>query len=108
MIGGMAEVRTWRRMWDQVAQLLVERTGEDVATWNARIAQERFASERSLRSWLDERGVTGYPQQLLVFETFGYPEYLRADAEELISGQYADRPQLRPILDAILDALPTV
>jgi hypothetical protein len=29
-----------------------------------------------------------------------------ADADELIAGQYADRPQLRPILDAVLAALP--
>src|SRR5215831_18552156 len=31
-----------------------------------------------------------------------------ADAEQLIDGQYADRPQLRPILDAVLAALPAL
>jgi len=31
-----------------------------------------------------------------------------AEAEELIAGQYADRPQLRPVLDAVLAALPAV
>ena len=31
---------------------------------------------------------------------------LTADAGELIAGQYADRPQLRPVLDAVLAALP--
>jgi Family of unknown function (DUF5990)/Domain of unknown function (DUF5655) len=31
-----------------------------------------------------------------------------ADADELIEGQYADRPQLRPILDAVLALLPAL
>src|SRR5439155_19391747 len=39
---------------------------------------------------------------------FGYPDYLTADAGELIDGQYADRPQLRPILDAVLALLPAL
>ncbi len=34
------------------------------------------------------------------------PDSLTADADELIAGQYADRPHLRPILDAVLAALP--
>ena len=33
---------------------------------------------------------------------------LTADADELIAGQYADRPQLRPILDAVLAVLPAL
>jgi hypothetical protein len=37
-------------------------------------------------------------------ERFGYPDFLLASADELIQGQYADRPQLRPIFDAIVDA----
>ena len=36
------------------------------------------------------------------------PDFLSAEAGELIAGQYADRPQLRPVLDAVLAALPTV
>ncbi len=36
----------------------------------------------------------------------GYPDFMTADAAELIEGQYADRPQLRPILDAVLTLLP--
>jgi hypothetical protein len=31
-----------------------------------------------------------------------------AEAEELVAGQYADRPQLRPVFDAVLAALPAV
>jgi hypothetical protein len=38
----------------------------------------------------------------------GYPDYLTADAGELIEGQYADRPQLRPILDTVLALLPAL
>jgi hypothetical protein len=48
--------------------------------------------------------VTGYAQHMLVFERFGYPDYLVATAAELIHAQYADRPQLRPILDRIVAA----
>ena len=33
---------------------------------------------------------------------------LTAEADELIEGQYADRPQLRPILDAVLAMLPAL
>jgi hypothetical protein len=39
---------------------------------------------------------------LLVMERFGYPDFLLATADELIDGQYADRPYLRPVLDRIL------
>src|SRR5262249_39108880 len=64
--------------------------------------------ETSLRAWLDEQGVTGYPQSLLVMEQFGYPEFLLASADELVDGQYQDRPALRPILDAILARVATL
>jgi len=37
-------------------------------------------------------------------ERLGYPDFLLATADELIDGQYADRPRLRPIFDAIIDA----
>jgi Family of unknown function (DUF5990)/Domain of unknown function (DUF5655) len=37
-----------------------------------------------------------------------FPDFLTADAGELIDGQYADRPQLRPILDAVLTVLPAL
>jgi hypothetical protein len=86
------------------ARLLKERTGEDVDGWNRRIRKERPKDAASLRVWLSDQGVTGYAQTLLVMETFGYPEFLLASADELIDGQYVDRPHLRPIFDAILDA----
>ncbi|HEX9441550.1 MAG TPA: DUF5655 domain-containing protein, partial [Roseiflexaceae bacterium] len=54
-------------------------------------------------AWLTAHEVTGYAQSLLVMERFGYPDFLLASADELIQGQYADRPQLRPIFDAIVD-----
>jgi hypothetical protein len=34
------------------------------------------------------------------------PSYLTGDEEELVEGQYADRPQLRPVLEAVLAVLP--
>jgi hypothetical protein len=91
-------------MRDLCARLLKDRTGEDVGIWNQRIKRERFQDAESLRTWLTNRGVTGYAQTLLVMERFGYPDFLLASADELIDGQYADRPHLRPVFEAILDA----
>jgi hypothetical protein len=91
-------------MKDMSARLLKERTGEGVDEWNRRIKRERLDDEEALRVWLTKQGVTGYAQSFLVMERFGYPDFLLATADELIEGQYADRPQLRPIFDAIIDA----
>ncbi len=100
----MAKTRDWRGMKDMGARLLKERTGEGVEAWNRRIKKERFDNEDALRDWLSKQGVTGYAQSFLVMERFGYPDFLLATADELIDGQYTDRPQLRPIFDAIIDA----
>lgn len=100
----MAKIQNWKSMNDLSARLLKERTGENVATWNRRIAKEQLHDEKSLRAWLTKQGVTGYAQSLLVMERFGYPDFLLASAEDLIDEQYADRPQLRPIYDAIINA----
>jgi hypothetical protein len=86
------------------ARLLKERTGKDFTIWNARIKREHIKDEKSLRAWLAREGVTGYAQSLLVWERFGYPAFMLASAGELIDAQYADRSQLRPILEAILGA----
>jgi Domain of unknown function (DUF5655) len=99
----MAKIRDWKSMQDLSARLLQERTGENVATWNRRIAKEQLNDEKSLRAWLTKQGVTGYAQSLLVMERFGYLDFLLASADDLIDGQYADRPQLRPIFDALIE-----
>lgn len=100
----MKEVRDWqqnRAMWIRV---LEESTGENVEAWNRRIQRKGFREEQSLRAWLAQQGVTGYAQTLLVMERFGYPDFITASADQFIHGQYADRPQLRPIYDAIIHA----
>lgn len=94
--------RDWREMNRWIADMLEKRTGQTVDAWNARIREHGFTDEQTLRSWLTEQGVTGYPQGLLVMEQFGYPDFLVASSDELIDGQYRDRPALRPIADAIL------
>jgi hypothetical protein len=81
---------------------LVAQTGADVATWAARVREAGLDTEPELRAWLAERGVTGYGQMVLVMERFGYPAHLTATADELVDGQYADRPALRPVYDAVL------
>lgn len=102
---GTRRPRSWQGMREQEVNWLIERTGDGLDAWNARVRDQDLGDEASLRAWLTEQGVTGYPQMLLVMERFGYPDYLRATADELIDGQYADRLQLRPILDAILALL---
>jgi hypothetical protein len=92
----------------QITDQLERQTGEGVEAWNAKIQRRAPKSTTELNAWLAEQGVTGYPQMLLRYETFGYPDYLLAGADDLIDGQYADRPQLRPILDALLAVAPSV
>ena len=98
------ETRDWQRMIEMSARLLKERTGEDVDAWKRRIRKQHFDNEKALRTWLTEQGVTGYAQSVLVWERFGYPDFLRATADELIQQQYADRQQLLPIYHTILKA----
>lgn len=103
--------KSWQEMREWCARLLQARTGQDVAAWNERIAAgapDNRADALALRAWLSAQGVTGYAQALLAWETFGYPEYLVADAEDLIARQYADRPHLRAVFDAVLAALPAL
>jgi uncharacterized protein DUF5655 len=101
----VAEIRDWNAMWTRAASLLEKQTGVGVATWNERIRKERFEDEASLRAWLTKQGVKGYGQDLLVMERFGYPDFFTATAQELIDGQYVDRPHLRPIFGAIVKAV---
>jgi hypothetical protein len=101
-------VKSWEEMRDWAARLLLSRTGEDVQAWNRRVAEAGLADGQALRSWLAGQGVAGFSQALLVWERFGYPDFMTAGADELIEAQYADRPQLRPVLDTVLAALPAL
>jgi hypothetical protein len=99
------KIRDWqqnRAMWIRV---LEESTGKDLDTWNRRIQREGFRDEQSLRAWLNGEDVKGYAESLLVMERFGYPDFITATADQLIEGQYAGRPQLRPVYDAIIEAV---
>jgi Domain of unknown function (DUF5655) len=101
---GRLTIHDWQRDRDMWIRVLERQTGESLQTWNRRIAAQRFSTERSLRSWLVAQGVSGYARSLLVMETFGYPDYVQASAGELIDQQYADRPHLKPICEAIIAA----
>lgn len=95
--------RSWEDMRTSIQARLVRQTGHDVEWWNARVAEQAsLGDEAALRAWLTDQGVTGYQQMLLVHERFGYPDFLLASADDLIEAQYADRPALRPILDAVI------
>ena len=100
----MAETRDWRQFRDANALRLLRQTGQDVAAWNARIAAAGLADPQALNAWLAGHGVSGYSQQLLRWERFGYPDFATASADDLVDAQYADRPGLRPIYDAVIAA----
>lgn len=88
-------------MWVRV---LEKQTNRKLDCWNQMVRETPMTDENELRSWLTERGVTGYAQTLLVMERFGYPDFLTATADELIALQYADRSHLKAIYDAIINA----
>jgi hypothetical protein len=103
----MTTTRDWNRNKEMWVRVLEKQTGEGMDVWNRRIAKQGLPDERSLRAWLTKQRVTGYAQSLLVMERFGYPDFVLATADELIDRQYADRPELRPIYDAIIRAATT-
>ena len=88
-------------MWIRV---LEKKTGQGLSHWNAIIRKQKFTDEHSLRDWLAQQGINGYAKQLLVMERFGYPDFLTTSADELIDAQYADRPHLRRVYEAIIRA----
>jgi hypothetical protein len=100
----MAESKDWQRNRSMWVRVLEKKTGQSLEVWNRRIRREGFADERSLKVWLGRQGIDGYAETLLIMERFGYPDFLRASARELIDAQYEACPNLRPILDAIIEA----
>lgn len=100
----MAKIRDWQRNREMWVRVLERQTGEGVEAWNRRIKRQRLADAAALRDWLTEQGVTVYARSLLVMERFGYPDFVLASADQLIDQQYADRPRLRSIYDAIVRA----
>ena len=98
------QTRDWTHYRDKWVDILEKQTGKGLNFWNARVRKEKFDDKRALTTWLTKQGVTGYARQLLVMERFGYPDFLTASAQDLIEAQYADRPNLRPIYEAIIAA----
>lgn len=90
-------------MVDGNQALLLRKTGHDVHWWADRGREASLKNDAELRDWMrDHHGVTGYAQYAVSWEMFGYPEFMLRDADELLDGQYANHPQLRPIADAVL------
>ena len=65
-------------------------------------AQLALAREYGFPSWNRLRSEVQHRRE----NGAGHPDVMTAEADELITGQYADRPRLRPILDTVLAALP--
>ena len=100
----MAGALDWRQFRDENAERLLKQTGLGVEGWNARIAEAGPADQAELRAWLKAQGITGYSAMLLRMERFGYPDFMTATADDLVAAQYADRPALRPLYDAVVEA----
>jgi hypothetical protein len=100
----VTQTRSWAEMLTWIEQRLVAATGDNVATWAERVRATGLDAEPEVRTWLAAQGITGYAQMLLVMERFGYPDFFTATADELVDGQYATRPQLRPVYDAVVAA----
>jgi Domain of unknown function (DUF5655) len=100
----MTTTRDWSRNKEMWIGVLEKQTGDGLQAWKARMRRHKFRDEQQLRTWLSRRNVTGYAQQLLVMERFGYPDFILASADELIDRQYADAPELRAVYDAIVTA----
>lgn len=100
----MAEVRDWGTFKAEQEARLVRQTGEGMAAWGAKMAEAGLADEPAVRAWLQARGITGYLRMFLAWERLGYPAFITASADELVDGQYADRPDLRPVYDAVVEA----
>ncbi|WP_457973481.1 DUF5655 domain-containing protein [Arthrobacter sp. D1-17] len=95
--------RTWQTMVDSNQALLLRKSGHDVRWWAEEGRRAGVRNDGELRDWMrDEHGITGYAQYAVSWEMFGYPEFMLRDADELIDGQYASHPHLRPIADALL------
>ena len=71
-------------------------------------AQLALAREYGFPSWNRLRSEVQHRRENGVTPPKSWQEMreMTADADELITGQYADRPQLRPILDTVLATLP--
>jgi hypothetical protein len=93
------KTRDWRQNRDLWIRILEKHTGEGLSAWNRLIRSKKFENEQQLRAWLNRQQVTGYAQQLLVMERFGYPDFIVASADQLIDRQYADAPELRAVYD---------
>ncbi|MFJ5861274.1 DUF5655 domain-containing protein [Pseudarthrobacter sp. NPDC092439] len=94
---------TWQSMVAGNQALLLRKTGQDVHHWVEQARAAGVESDAGLRDWMrDGFGVTGYAQYAVSWEMFGYPDFMLRDADELLDGQYASHPHLRPIADALL------
>ena len=99
------EFAGWQSMVEQCEAILVRRTGTSSTDWAQRLQDEQITDQRAARDWLTAQGVGGRGQDAVIWAAFGLPEYFTASGDELLDAQYADRPALRPIADAVFAAV---
>lgn len=93
---------SWREMVQWCDHLVLQRTGESAETWAERARDAGVLDEAALKEWMRERDIEGYAASAVHWRVVGYPASFLQDADELLEAQYADRPHLRPIADALL------
>src|SRR5699024_7371511 len=99
------EFAGWQHMIDECEAILMRRTGTSSAQWARRLRAAGISDQQRARTWLTAEGVRGRGQDAVIWAAFGLPEYFTASGDELLDAQYADRPALRPIADAVFAAV---
>jgi hypothetical protein len=84
--------------------------GDDRALGRLRQASATITLSAAQLAIAREHGFASWPRLKAEVERrrAALAGYLTAEADDLIAGQYSDRPHLRPILDAVLAALPAL
>lgn len=98
------EFAGWQSMIEECEAILVRRTGTTSADWAQRLRDQGLDSPRAARDWLTAQGVGGRGQDAVIWAAFGLPDFFTASGEELVDAQYADRPELRPVAEAVFAA----
>ncbi|WP_147918379.1 DUF5655 domain-containing protein [Ruania zhangjianzhongii] len=99
------EFAGWQSMVQECEAILVRRTGTSSADWAQRLRDEGLSDQAHARDWLTGQGVGGRGQDAVIWAAFGLPEFFTATGDELLEAQYADRPELRPVADAVFAAV---
>ncbi len=91
----------------QARELLRAAQGGDAGSLSRlRLVSDKVTLSTAQLAMAREYGFPSWRRLAAEVERRHTADFLTADADELIAGQYADRPRLRPVLDGVLAAVP--